>query len=157
MAATVSSERFRFLYRQSDGVVDRATWVRASLPPVGIALVLTVIAFVVSPAAPRDLNTEAFVNPLIIVRQAYLIAYAFVLLICLVAEYFLSAKRFRDLGKPSGLAGVAPFTLLLVGAANWYQPLSEGGMPYAALLVVDVLGLAALAWFIAELGFGRSR
>jgi len=157
MADAASGERFRFLYRETEGAIDGATWARASLLPVGLALVLSVIAFAIAPDKPRDLAAEAFISPLIIIRQTYLIAYAFVLLICLVAEYYLSAKRFRDLGKPAGLAGVAPFALLIAGAANWYQPLSEGWMSYAELLAVDALALAALAWFVAELGFGRSR
>jgi hypothetical protein len=78
-------------------------------------------------------------------------------MICLIAEYFLSAKRFRDRALPEALAGVAPFAVLILGAANWYQPLSEGVMSLAALYVVDALAAAAITWTLIELGFGRSR
>ena len=157
MTGSAADDRFRFLYRQAEGAIDRATWVRASLAPVGIALALTAVAFWIAPDKPRDLGSEAFLNPLIVLRQVYLIGYAFVLLICLVAEYFLSAKRFQDRGRPGALAGVAPFALLIVGAANWYQPLSEGTLSLPALIGVDVVALAAIAWSIAELGFGARR
>jgi uncharacterized membrane protein YhaH (DUF805 family) len=157
MPDSAPEDRFRFLYRQGEGVVDRTTWARASLLPMGIALVLTAVAFWIAPDKPRDLGSEAFINPLIVLRQAYLIAYAFALLICLVAEYFLCAKRFRDRGRPGALAGIAPFALLIAGAANWYQPLSEGVMSPAALIAVDVVALAAIVWTVAELGFGIGR
>lgn len=157
MQVQQTSNDFRFLYRQTEGVVDRAAWLRGSLLPVGIAAVATAIAFWVAPDKPRDLNVEAFVSPAVILRQTYLILYAFVFLICLVSEYFLSAKRFRDRGRPAALAGLAPFALLLLGAANWYQPLSEGSLSYPALLAIDALALAVIAWSIAELALGGSR
>ena len=61
--------------------------------------------------------------------HVYFLVYAFALILCAVAEYFVSAKRFADRGKPPALAGLAPFSLLLAGAAHWYQPRSEGAMP----------------------------
>ena len=79
---------------------------------MGIALVLTLVAFAVAPNAPRDLAREAFIDPLTVARHAYLIVYAFALILCAVAEYFVSAKRFADRGKPPALAGLAPFSLL---------------------------------------------
>jgi uncharacterized membrane protein YhaH (DUF805 family) len=157
MSAVAREDRFRFLYRQSEGAIDRATWLRASVLPVGVGVALTLVAFWIAPDKPRDLDVEAFVSLPVVARQAYLIVYAFVLLICLVAEYYLSAKRFRDRRKPAALAGVAPFALLIIGAANWYQPLSEGWMSYGELLAVDALSFAAIAWQAVELGFGAPR
>ena len=61
--------------------------------------------------------------------HVYFIVYSFALIFCAVAEYFVSAKRFADRGKPPALAGLAPFSLLLAGAAHWFQPRSEGAMP----------------------------
>ncbi len=57
-----------------------------------------------------------------------------------MAEYFVSAKRFADRGKPPALAGLVPFSLLIAGAANWYQPRSEGTMPEALTYAFDALG-----------------
>jgi hypothetical protein len=148
---------FRFLYRQTEGFIDRATWIRASIPPVGVALALTAIAWAIAPDRPRDLATQAFIDPRIIATHAYFIAYAFALLICAVAEYFLSAKRFADRGKPAAFAGFAPFALLLAGAANWYQPRSEGYMPEALTYVFDLVAIGVIAWNVVELGLRAGR
>ncbi len=114
------------------------------MPPVGIALALTAIACAIAPDKPRDLGTQAFVDPRIVATHTYFIAYAFALMLCAVAEYFVSAKRFADRGKPGAFAGLAPFALLLAGAANWYQPRSEGTMP-AALTYVSISSRSALS------------
>jgi len=157
MVESQRAARFRFLYRVSEGFVGGREWARASVGPVGIALALTLIAFAVAPNAPRDLAHEAFIDPLTVARHAYLIVYSFALILCAVAEYFVSAKRFADRGKPPALAGLAPFSLLIAGAAHWYQPRSEGSMPEGFVYLFDALAVAILAWNVIELGFGASR
>ena len=157
MANSSARPNFRFLYRQTEGVIDRATWARGSLGPVGIALILTVIAVAIAPGKPRDLATEAFIDVSVIAVHVYFLAYAFALFLCAVAEYFLSAKRFADRGRPGELAGLAPFALLLAAAANWFQPRSEGAMPEWLTYVFDLGAIAVLVWTVAELGFGASR
>jgi len=157
MAESPRAARFRFLYRESEGFVDGRAWALASVGPVGIALLLTIVALAVAPDAPRDLSREAFIDPLTVARHAYLIVYAFALILCAVAEYFLSAKRFADRGKPPALAGLAPFSLLIAGAAYWYQPRSEGSMPVGLVTVFAALAVAIVAWNVLELGFGVSR
>jgi uncharacterized membrane protein YhaH (DUF805 family) len=154
MPEAAVQDRFRFLYRQTEGVIDRATWVRASLGPLGIAFVLTVIAWLVAPNQPRDLGSQSFFTFGLALAHAYLILYGFALFVCAVAEYFVSAKRFRDRGKPAELAGLAPFALLLAGAAHWFQPRSEGAMPEWATTVFDVAAAAVILWTVAELAFG---
>ena len=101
-------DRFRYLYRQTEGVIDRATWTRASVGPLGIACVLTVIAWFVAPNQPRDLGSQAFFSVGMVLAHAYLILYGFAVFVCAVAEYFISAKRFRDRGRSPELAGLAP-------------------------------------------------
>jgi len=157
MAESARAARFRFLYRESEGTIDAGEWARASVGPVGIALVLTLIAFAVAPNAPRDLAREAFIDPLVVARHAYLIVYAFALILCAVAEYFVSAKRFADRSKPPALAGLAPFSLLIAGAAYWYQPRSEGTMPESLVYGFAALAVAIIAWNVIELGLGASR
>ena len=157
MANDQRAARFRFLYRESEGFVDGREWALASVGPVGIALLLTIVAFAVAPNAPRDLAREAFIEPLTVARHAYLIVYAFALILCAVAEYFLSAKRFADRGRPPALAGLAPFSLLIAGAAYWYQPRSEGTTPEAVVYLFAALAVAIIAWNVIELGFGASR
>ena len=157
MAEDRRAARFRFLYREGEGFVGPRQWARASVAPVGIALVLTIVAFAVAPSAPRDLSREPFIDPLVVARHAYLIVYAFALILCAVAEYFVSAKRFADRGKPPALAGLAPFSLLVAGAAHWCQPRSEGTMPEGLVYLFDALAIGVVAWNVIELGFGASR
>ncbi len=157
MAQDPRAERFRFLYRQAEGVIDRRAWARASLPPVAIALLLTAIWLAIAPRGPRDLAREAFVDPVVVATHVYFLVYSFALILCAVAEYFVSAKRFADRGRPPALAGLAPFSLLLAGAAHWYQPRSEGTMPEGLAYAFDAVAIAILAWNVIELGFGASR
>ena len=157
MGQGANESGFRFLYRQTEGVIDRATWARASVGPIGVALALTAIAWLIAPDRPRDLGSQAFIDVKTVAVHAYFIAYAFALIICAVAEYFVSAKRFADRGKPGGLAGLAPFALLVAGAANWYQPRSEGWMPEFMTYVFDLAALGVALWTIWDLGFGQSR
>ena len=157
MAESPRAARFRFLYREGEGFVGRREWALASAGPVGIALMLTIVAFVLAPNAPRDLTRESFIDPLTVARHAYLIVYAFALILCAVAEYFVSAKRFADRGKPPALAGLAPFSLLIAAAAYWYQPRSEGTAPEGLVTAFAALAVAIIAWNVIELGFGASR
>jgi hypothetical protein len=157
MAQSSRGERFRFLYRQAEGVIDRGAWARASLPPVAIALAMTAIWLVIAPSGPRDLAREAFIDAFVVATHVYFLVYSFALILCAVAEYFVSAKRFADRGKSPALAGLAPFSLLLAGAAHWYQPRSEGAMPLGIAYVFDAIAIAIVAWNVIELGFGESR
>ncbi|HEY1944501.1 MAG TPA: hypothetical protein VGH40_20500 [Roseiarcus sp.] len=157
MPQAPGAERFRFLYREAEGVIDRGAWARASAAPVGVALVMTLIWLVIAPDAPRDLAHEAFIDLRVVATHLYFLVYAFALIFCAVAEYFVSAKRFADRAKPPALAGLLPFSLLLAGAANWYQPRSEGTMPEWLTYVFDALAIAIVVWNVVELGFGESR
>jgi len=107
MASSSAAERFRFLYRQADGVLDRGGWARASLAPLGVALAMTLIWLAIAPNAPRDLAHERFLDLGVVAVHFYFIVYAFAVIICAVAEYFVSAKRFADRGRPPALAGLA--------------------------------------------------
>ena len=148
----MDAARFRYLYRQGEGRIDAREWRRAAWPPAALALALTIVWLLIAPA-PRDLAHEALIDWGTAAAYAYLLAYAFVLLLCAVAEYFVCAKRFVDRGRPAGLAGLAPFAIFLAAAAHWYQPRSEGTMPFWLAYVFDAAALGALAWTIAELGF----
>ena len=157
MGQTLSGERFRFLYRQGEGAIDRREWLLASWPPVAIALAMTAVWLVIAPRQARDLSRESFVDFSVVATYGYLIVYAFALLLCAVAEYFVSAKRFADRGRSPALAGLAPFSLFLAGAANWYQPRSEGAMAPWLACGFDVAVVAVMVWTIAELGFAKGR
>ncbi len=107
---------WRFLYRQSEGRIGPGEWVRASLPPAAIVAALTLIWLAIAPSEERE-PTNGLIDISIMATYAYLMIYAFVVLLCAVAQYFVSAKRFADRGKAPALAGVAPFAIFLAGAA----------------------------------------
>jgi uncharacterized membrane protein YhaH (DUF805 family) len=155
MSQALRGERFRFLYRQGEGAIDRREWVLASWPPVAIALAMTAVWLLIAPRQARDLSHESFVDFSVIATYGYLIVYAFALLLCAVAEYFVSAKRFADRGRSPALAGLAPFSVFVAAAASWYQPRSEGAMAPWGVYAFDAIALAVLIWTIAELGFIR--
>lgn len=157
MKQAFGGERFRFLYRQGEGIIDRRTWRRAVWPPVAIALVATLVWLLVAPRQMRDLAREGLIDLRVVGAYVYLIVYAFVLLLCAIAEYFVSAKRFADRGQPPALAGLAPFALFFAAAAHWYQPRSEGLMPAWLAWVFDALAFGVVSWTIAQLGFAPSR
>ena len=147
---------FRFLYRQAEGSIGPGLWARASALPVGLALALTALAWAVAPG-PRDLATQPFISAAIVAVHAYLLFYGFALIILAVAQYFVSAKRFNDLGMSPAWAGLAPFALLLAGAAAWYQPRSEGLMPGWTVYPFYALAIGVVSWNVVELGFARPK
>ena len=86
-----------------------ALWARASALPVGVALVMTLVAWAVAPRVPRDLGSQPFFSFTIVAVHAYLMIYGFALIFLAVMQYFVSAKRFTDLGRSPAWAGLAPF------------------------------------------------
>jgi uncharacterized membrane protein YhaH (DUF805 family) len=148
----VSKSRLNFLYRRSEGTIGRREWAFASLPLVAILIVFTLIWLAIMPREARD-PSKGLIDYGVAARYMYLVVYAFAVLLCAVAQYFVSAKRFADLGRPQALAGLAPFAVFVAAAANWYEPRSEGWAPHWLTLLFDALALAAVAWNILELGF----
>jgi uncharacterized membrane protein YhaH (DUF805 family) len=154
--ASPRSERFRFLYRQGEGAIDRRQFWLASWPIAAIILVLTLAWLAIRPREVRDLAHEGLLDWSIVATYLYLMAYVLALFLCAVALYFVAAKRFADRGRPPAFAGLALFALFFAGAAAWYQPLSEGTMPAWLTWVFDAIALGVVVWTIVELGFGRS-
>jgi uncharacterized membrane protein YhaH (DUF805 family) len=153
----MDSDRFRFLYRQGEGAIDRRQFWMASWPPLAIAFELTLIWLAIMPRQARDLSHENLVDWRVAATFAYLMVYVFALFLCAIAEYFVSAKRFADRGRMQALAGLAPFALFVAGAAHWYQPRSEGTMPDWLAWIFDAVALGILIWTVAELGFGAGK
>ena len=80
MAQTSHDLNFRFMYRQGEGVIGPASWARASLPPIAIALALTWLTLFIAPDKPRDLGREAFIDIGVVATHVYFLAYAFALI-----------------------------------------------------------------------------
>jgi uncharacterized membrane protein YhaH (DUF805 family) len=151
MADWTGSE-LTFLYRRKEGTIGRRAWILASLPPNLIVVAMTLVWIAIMPRTTRE-PSQGLVDFGVAARYFYLVVYAFAVLICAVAQYFVSAKRFADLGKPAALAGVAPFAIFFAAAAHWYVPRSEGWAPYWLLIVFDLVAAGSVIWNIAELGF----
>jgi uncharacterized membrane protein YhaH (DUF805 family) len=147
----MDSDRFRFLYRQGEGTINRTEFWQASCPPVAVAAALMLSLFLIAPSKSNDLSLAGGIR--VTAAFAYLMFCLFALFLCVISQYFVSAKRFADRGRPQALAGLAPFAIFLAGAANWYQPRSEGTMPDWATYIFDAAAVAIVIWTIVELGF----
>ena len=155
MADAGREERgFRFLFRTDRGVVSRATWWRGTLPIAAIGLAATAVWVLVRPSMENGLEQP----PLAVLgAYLYLLVFTFGLVILLVCEYNLSAKRFTARGQPRALAAVLPLSLLLASAYAWLLPRLTGAVPPWSAYVVGVAFAAVLAWNVVELGMRDPR
>lgn len=155
----IDSERIRFLYRTDEGRVDRATWARGAGALGAILAPFMLIWLALAPYAAHDLSTSPLFVPMTAVAYAYVILYAFVVLLVAISFVNLSAKRFRDLGRapPLGLASLVPFAALIAGAAHWLQPRVAEVMPIYWVWGADAALVAAIGWTIYELGFKETQ
>ena len=145
---------FRFLYREDRGRIARAAWWRAATPLAGLVAIATAGWRAISPYAVHDLATQPFIDGATIAAYVYLALYAFGLILAAVCWYNVSAKRFRDRGRPGRLAAALPLAAFLAGALAWFAPRSFGSVPAggttAALAAVALVAL----WTVIDLGFG---
>ena len=148
-------DRLRFLYQTDQGRIDRATWRRGAGALVAVLLPLTLIWLALQPYSVHDLATTPFFAPMTILAYAYVIFYAFVVMLIIVSFINLSAKRFRDRGltPPLGLASLAPLLALIAGAVHFWQPRAAEVMSHWYVWSVDALFVAAALWTIYELGW----
>ena len=154
--ADARNQSFGFLFRTDEGLVDRAVWWRGSLPLAALALAMTGIWTLLRPYTAHDLATTPFLNLPTIAAFLYLAIFAFGLILIAVCEYNLSAKRFRDRGRPASLAAALPLISFCAAALIWFIPQSFGTVPDWAGPVAIVAVLIVLAWNIWDLGFGPS-
>jgi uncharacterized membrane protein YhaH (DUF805 family) len=157
MTSFFSKERAFFLFRADQGRIDAKTWRQGTAMLVAILAVLTAIWLVVSPFAQRDLASTAFFAWATLATFVYLLVYAFAILLIAVSHYNLSAKRWRDRGRPAGLAGLLPFFALLSGAAHWLQPRVPEDVSSLYVVGIDVLLAGIIVWNGVELGLCRGR
>jgi uncharacterized membrane protein YhaH (DUF805 family) len=144
--------RWFFLFRTDEGRIDAGTWWRYTAMLAAIFAVLTLIWIFVAPFAAHNLATEPLFTFPILAANLYRIVYGFGSILLLVCYYNLSAKRWRDLGRPSALAGLAPFIACVTAALHWLEPRTGGEIPFFVVILADVLLAAILLWNIVELG-----
>ncbi|MDE2364515.1 MAG: hypothetical protein KGM42_17700 [Hyphomicrobiales bacterium] len=144
---------FHFLYRSDKGTIDRARWSAAAAPLAAIFVVTTFFVSVALPYSNRPLTERALFDPATFAANAYIIVYAFLLLLLAICWVNLGAKRFRDRGRPAplGLAGLLPLAALVAGAAAWLQPRVAEDMPRWTVWGCDAIVIVIALWTIAEL------
>ncbi|MCC3246826.1 hypothetical protein LG047_16130 [Methylocystis sp. WRRC1] len=155
----IDAERIRFLYRTDQGRVDRATWLRGVGALAAVIAPFMLVWTALSPYTEHDLTTDPFFKPMTAVAYAFVIIYAFVVLLVAISFVNLSAKRFRDLGRtpPLGLASLPPFAALIAGATHWLQPRVAEVMPIYWVWGADAALVAVILWTVYELGFSEPR
>ena len=145
---------FRFLYREDRGRIARADWWRAATPLVVLVAAATAGWLAIRPYAVHDLGTEPFIDGATIAAFVYLALYAFGLILAAVCWYNVSAKRFRDRGRPGRLAAVLPLAAFLDGALAWFAPRSFETVPDWATHVALAVVIAVAVLTVIDLGFG---
>ncbi len=92
-----------------------------------------------------------------LLAYVYLAGFAFAMILIAICEYNLSAKRFRDRGRPAVLAAILPLSLLATGALIGFVPPSFEALPHWVEPAALALVVAVAAWNVVDLGFGTSR
>ncbi len=146
---------WRFLFRQEEGAIGVRDWRRGALALAIPMAAMTAVWLALLPFANRDLDERRFIDPMTILVYSYLMVFAAAILLAAICFYFLSAKRWRDLGRPTALAGLPLFAALVDGAAHWLQPRVAEDFPYGVLVACDVLCAAIAGWCLWQLCWRR--
>ena len=159
MAAEGQTPDFRFLYRQSEGTISASTWAMAAWRPLAIAGAIIAIWALLAPAPPRPLTEAELRAGAAVPALIFTVGYSFAavlsvlaVLLLAVAEYFVCAKRLRAIGLPPSLAGLAPFLVLLAGAAHWYVARAGDSSIVAVPRIFDAVAGLACVWTVWMLG-----
>jgi len=144
--------RWSFLFRTDEGHIDAPTWRRNAALLVAIFAILTVIWIFVEPYAAHDLAREPLFSLSVLTANLYRLVYGIASILLLISYYNLSAKRWRDIGLPSALAGLLPFLACVVAALHWLESRLVGEIPHFAVVIGDIVVFVTLMWNILELG-----
>lgn len=143
---------FSTLFRSDQGEIGAPAWWRGILILGGIFAVLTLGWFFIEPLADKALATTITSTIVVLTANLYRIAYGVICLLLLICFYNLSAKRWRDLGRPASFAGILPVVGAIVAALHWLEPRTGGDTPHALVIVADMLLFVVLIWNVTELG-----
>lgn len=144
--------RWSFLFRGDAGRIDAGTWWRNAALLGAVFAVLTLGWILIAPYAEHDLKTEPLFTFSILAANLYRIFYGFASILLLISYYNLSAKRWRDIGRPAALAGLLPFLACVAGALQWLEPRVGGEIPHFVIVIADILLFLTLVWNVIELG-----
>lgn len=143
---------WRYLYREEAGRIDAVTWWRGTLLLVTLLAVLTLGLAFVLPHVEHDLSKTPLLSPWAFGANLYVLIYTFALILIGICHYNLSAKRWRDRGRPAALAGLLPFLAFLSGALHWLASQVGAALPPATTIAADILLVVILFWNIIDLG-----
>ena len=152
MAALLSGERLRFLFRTEQGRIGRQDWLSGAVLLALVLAVFTAAWFALEPYANRGLDERALIDPMTIAAYAYLLGFALVIMLVAASFAMLSIKWLRAIGRPTALAGLLPFMALLDGSAHWLQPRVAEVMSRVWVYGADVLLIAVVVWAVYEMG-----
>jgi len=154
MADAAAPSRFFFLYRQAEGVIGASEWARSAWKPVVIALAVILPWAVFRPSladAELDARSQMAAFGYYAAYSIGLMISVIVTLFALVAEYCVSAKRFRDFGWSPSWAGLAPIAIALAVATHWIAAREpDVGAGWLAL-TMDALAAMIVMWTAAIL------
>lgn len=143
---------FSTLFRSDQGEIDAPMWWRGILILGGVFALLTLGWFFIEPFADKALATTITSTIVVLTANLYRIAYGVICLLLLICFYNLSAKRWRDLGRPASFAGILPVVGAIVAALHWLEPRTGGDTPHALVIAADMLLFVVLIWNVIELG-----
>ncbi len=158
----MDAERFRFLFREDAGRIDRETWAKYAGAMAGLVFALSLPWLWLRGHIVHDLAKDAFFDPKIFAAYFYAILYGFALMFLGVSYMNLSSKRFRALGWPNslGLASLVPLIAFLTGALRLMPILSSENAdlsPTWAIWGAEALFLGVAGWTTWELGLKAAK
>lgn len=154
-ASSSDKGRAFFLFRSEDGEIDAATWRFHTTWLALLVVALWIVWSFLRRYAFHDIATQPFIAPMTIVAYAYLVLFAFVVIIVAVSYTMLTMKRMRAVHRPPGLAGMVPLLALFAASLAGFQPQTPEAISIWWVVAFDGLFLASAAWTAYELGFRR--
>ena len=130
--------QFHFLFREDKGQIGRGLWWRATL---GLSAVWLVIFSAYLFLGQGDITKVGLTAILTIATIMLGVCY-----------YFVSAKRFQDLGQNAGLALILPLAFLFDAAIHWMQPRLGATFPSLLTYAFDAATVLITGWTVWTLG-----
>ena len=154
MAPAIGKYLNRYGFRSDEGRIDAPTWRQGTLILAMLLTASTLGWLLLAPFTEHDLSRSPFLVWQTAAAFAYLVFYAFAVLLIAICYHNLSIKRWRDRGWrfPGALAALLPLAALLSGALNWLQPRITETMSYWYVMAADTILAAAVIWNVTELG-----
>jgi uncharacterized membrane protein YhaH (DUF805 family) len=143
---------WQFLYRSDAGAINAGTWWRGAVFLAAVLAALTLGLVYLLPYAKHDLGKTPLLSVSAFGANVYILFYVFALILISVCYYNLSAKRWRDMGRPPALAGLLPFLALLSGALHLLDARVGTSLLHAISIITDIVLALTLFWNIIGLG-----